>query len=271
MEELAPAVLCAGEQPPHADAGAPSCPDWWCCSSREGREIQLWSPAAGGGSRSGRCPGDDVHAGRINPPHASRGALFWVLEGGWRSSKELEPIESVGQGGAPGARYIWGVIVMHFMPSHMESVPGASGHVSLWLWTRKLNRFGWSRSSEPDTKPEKMFPSPSFVLSRCHHFPSWSLGATERLSAGTLVCVGGILVFSIDLLCSHIWISALTQTLTDAEPPEQFVPHPANASLCKIMSYFLCPQPFFFLLLTVKPLRSLFNNVNSNRFHRCRN
>lgn len=104
-------------------------------------------------------PRDDVHAGSfpwINPPHFSRGALFWVLEGGWRSSKEVEPIESVGQGGAPGARYICGVIVMHFMPFHMESVPGASRHVSLWLWTRKLYKFGLSRSSEPNTSPQSL-------------------------------------------------------------------------------------------------------------------
>lgn len=134
---------------------------------------------------------------------------------------------------------------MHFMPFHMESVPGASGHVSLWLWTWKLYKFKWSRSSEPNTSPQS--------LKRCFLLlHSSSPAATMSLprvseqlsclSAGTLVCVGGIFVFSIDLLCSHIWISALTQTLTDAEPPEQFVPHPANASLRKIMSYFLCPQ-----------------------------
>lgn len=194
-----------------------------------------------------------------------------MLEGGGRSSKEVEPIESVGQGGAPGARYICGVIVIHFMPFLMESVPGASGHVSLWLWTWALQV--WMepllRAQHKSTKPEKMFPSPSFVLSRRHNFPTSSLGATERLSAGTLVCVGGILVFSIDLLCSHIWISALAQTLTDAE---QFVPHPANASLCKIMSYFLCPQPFSPLRSSphCETLRSLFNSVNSNRFHQRR-
>lgn len=201
--------------------------------------------AAGGEDVCQGTPRDDVHGGSftwMNPPHFSRGALFLVLEAAWRSSKEGEPIESVGQGGAPGARYICGVIVM-------ERVPGASGRVSLWLWTWKLYKSEWRRSSEPQsTKPEKMFPSPSFVLSRCYNSPTSSLGATERLSAGALACAGGILVFSIDLLCSHIWI-------TDTEPPEQFVPHPANASLCKVMSYFLCPQPCFplALLLTVKP------------------
>lgn len=160
-------------------------------------------------------PRNDVHSGSfpwIHPPHFSRGALFWVLEGGWRSSKEVEPIESVGQGGAPGARYICGVIVMHLMPFHMESVPGASGHASLWLWTWKLCKFGWSCSSEPNTSPQS--------LKRCFLLLHSSSPAAiislprvpEQLSvcAGTLVCVGGILVFSIDLLCSHIWISALT-------------------------------------------------------------
>lgn len=242
-------------------------------------EIQLWSPVEV--FRQGEAGVEDVHqhtprAGVhgssftwMNPPHLSRGALFLVLEGGWRSSKEVEAIESVGQGGAPGARYICGVIVKHFLPFHMESVPGASGRVSLWLWTWKLYKFEWSRSSEPN-KVHKACKDVSFPFIR--PLPP---RVSEQLSVCLQVpwCVGGILVFSIDLLCSHIWISALTQTLTDAEAPEQFVPHPANASLCKIRSYFLCPQPFLPPRSSThcETLRSLFNSVNSNRFHQRRN